>query len=265
MCIELKTTVKRQLSSVSDYSYHADIFDDEDDEDIQPPQRFPVSATIPNLIVDDKYLYTAEYRDGWNLDEKGPKNIVKGFSNLKIKLGYNLIGYRYIGTHKGYGVVWGIPNNIELHELDEFKRLDDSSLSSYKPTEVLDDYMLCIEGDKSPFSYLQAAILKHELGEYGASGYAVNWRRDSILPWSKEKLNNINEESYQWDMLEEEPEIIEPHFYFNYNNEPVVVFYTINDIHTITFNEYKHIFNKENYTLKVERKLLGTAGCGIIF
>ena len=36
------------------------------------------------------------------------------------------------------------------------------------------------------------------------------------------------------------------------NYDLVVMFYTINDIGTVTFNEYKHIFNKWNYTMNVE-------------
>ncbi len=125
--------------------------------------------------------------------------------------------------------------------------------------------MLVIEGDKSPFSYLQAAILNHELDEYGANWHGISWSRDFILPWSDEMTNNLGKNAYQWDMEEEEPKIIEPHFYFNEEEEPEVVFYTINDIGTVTFNEYKHTFSKENYTMKVERKILGTAGRGIIF
>lgn len=263
---KLKPTVIRPSSRVSDYAVHADIFESEiENQIIQQPQRFPVWATKHNLIVEDEDCDGTEWQEGWNLDEKGPEKIVKGFSNVKVKSDFKLIGYRYIEGGNGNGFVWAIPKSIISPKVNECEALEEYFLCPPKPRVALENYMLVIEGDKSPFSYLQAAILNHELGEYGATWHGVSWGGDSILPWSEEIIKKLGENTYQWDMKEEEPEIIEPHFYFNEEEEPVVVFYTINDIGIVTFNEYKHIFNKENYTMKVERKILGTAGWGIVF
>jgi len=228
-------------------------------------QLFHVLATRPNLIVIDKEFDDVEWQQGWNLDEGNPKKIVMGFSNIKVKSDYKLIGYRCIRGGNGNGVVWAIPKSIRSPKVDECEMLNEYFLCPPRPRESLQDFMLAVEGDKSPLSYLQAAILKHELGEYGAAWHGVNWGQDSILPWSKEKINNFGKNKYEWVMEEEEPEIIDPHFYFNNIGDPVVVFYTINNIATVTLNEYKHIFNKQNYTMNVERKILGTAGGGILF
>lgn len=259
-------TVIMPSSKGSDYEVHADIFESElENQIIQRPQRFPVWATKHNLIVEDEECHGIEWQQGWNLDEKGPEKIVKGFSNVKVKSDYKLIGYRYIEGGNGNGVVWAIPKSIKAPKVNECETLKEYLLSPPKPREALENYMLVIEGDKSPFSYLQAAILNHELGEYGANWHGMSWSCDIILPLSDEIIKNLGKNAYKWDMEEEEPKIIEPHFYFNEEEEPEVVFYTINDIGIVTFNEYKHIFSKENYTMKVERKILGTAGRGIVF
>ncbi|PEJ34210.1 hypothetical protein CN689_08690 [Peribacillus butanolivorans] len=68
--------------------------------------------------------------------------------------------------------------------------------------------------------------------------------RDVILP--------MEEESYEydtnngWEMIEKEPDIKEPHFYYSSEGNPVIVFYTINDIGTVTWNRYVHVFIKMN-------------------
>lgn len=127
--------------------------------------------------------------------------------------------------------------------------------------------MQVIEGDKTPLSYLQAAIVYHELHEFGANWHGTSWGRDVILPVQDES----GDESYenysndQWEMIEKEPDIKEPHFYYSREGYPVIVFHTINDIGTVTWNRYVHVFNKDDYTLKVEQTCIATGGAGIIF
>lgn len=41
--------------------------------------------------------------------------------------------------------------------------------------------MEAIEGDKSPLSYLQAAICFHELKEFGVMWHGVSWGFNNIL------------------------------------------------------------------------------------
>lgn len=86
------------------------------------------------------------------------------------------------------------------------------------------------------------------------------WGRDVILP-----LTNDSKLNYEWEMLEDEPDIIEPHYYHGVEGNPIIVFHTINDIGTVTLNRYEHVFSKEDYTLEVKRTCIATAGWGIIF
>ncbi|MDF0728928.1 hypothetical protein PY093_20150 [Cytobacillus sp. S13-E01] len=225
-------------------------------------QRFSIHATKPNLIVEMNELEGIdEHGFGWSRSLGNPENIVIGFSQLGIKDGYKLRAYQYIEGGNGNGIVWAIPSIEELPDPRECNRLEDYFLSPPKPEFALDDFMEVIEGDRSPLSYLQATIAYHELHEYGAMWHGVSWGRDEILPVEKEREIS----SYEWEMEEEEPKIIEPHFYINNNGNPVVILYTINDIGTVTLNRYEHVFNKDNYTLCVNTKCIATAGAGIIF
>jgi hypothetical protein len=227
-------------------------------------QRFSIYATKQNLIVSMNELKVIDEQGfGWSKSTGNPENIVKGFSQLRIKEDYKLKAYQYTEGGNGNGIVWAIPYEEELTDIRECTRLEEYFLSPPKPDFALEDFMEAIIGDKSPLSYLQASVVYHELHEYGAMWHGVSWGRDVILPVDDNM--DISSYHYEWEMMGEYPEFIEPHFYYNEEGNPVVVFYTINDIGTITLNRYEHTFSKEDYTLNVNKTCIATAGGGIIF
>jgi hypothetical protein len=229
-------------------------------------QRFSIHATKPNLIVEKFGLDVIDDRGfGWIKSSGNPENIVKGFSHLSIKNGYKLRAYQYIEGGNGNGVVWAIPSEEELPEPKECNRLEDYFLSPPKPDFALNDFMEVMEGDNSPLSYLQATIAYHELHEYGAMWHGISWGRDVILPVDEDIETRSYQYRWEFEEGEVEPEIVEPQFYHNEEGNPVIIFYTINDIGTVTLNRYEHIFNKENYTLSVNKTCIATAGAGIVF
>jgi hypothetical protein len=78
-------------------------------------------------------------------------------------------------------------------------------LSPPKPDCAFDDFMEAIEGDKSPLSYLQAAICLHELNEFGAMWHGISWGQDRILPLD-------DDEYFESSSIKEYLETIEPWF-----------------------------------------------------
>lgn len=224
-------------------------------------QRFTIHATEPNLIYDLKSVEVFDDNtDGWHRTSVNPEFIVRGFSQLSIKNSYTLRAYQYLEGGNGNGIVWAIPEDKILPDPYECIPLKEHFLDAPKPSFALDDFMEVINGDNTPLSYLQASIVYHELHELGAVWHGVSWGRDVILP-----LANDSELNYEWEMLEDEPDIIEPHFYYGIEGNPVIVFYTINDIGTVTLSRYEHVFSKKDYTLEVKRTCIATAGVGIIF
>lgn len=223
---------------------------------------FTRNAAKRNLIPSYKKSLFKFEDSPWRLDLAGPKFELESYSNIFIKEGYKLIGYLILGSSGSNGYVYAIPKDSNAPSPNECRTQEDKFLNPPRPENTLPEFMMSIDGDRSPFSYLQAAILYHELCEYGASWHGVSWGRDVILPIDP----NFKEmDNYKWDMYEEEPKIINPHFYYDENNAPTIVFYTINDIGIISLNEYKHIFDLEDYSLKVTRRCIGEAGMGIIF
>lgn len=231
-------------------------------------QRFPQYATKPNLIIEsgpvEMYDIEARYRNGWHKSSNNPESIVKSFSHLGMKEGYKLRAYQYTSGGNGNGVVWALPKDKELPDPSECEYLD-SFLSSPRPTFALPDFMEAIEGDRTPLSYLQASIVFHKLHEFGAMWHGVSWGRDVILPVKEDMVILSNQYEWVFEDGESEPEIVHPHFYYNEEGNAVVVFYTVNDIGTVTLNRYEHIFNKDNYILSDKRTIIATAGGGIIF
>lgn len=219
---------------------------------------------MPNII--SKYTHDKiEFGNSpWILDLSGPQSILESYSNIFIKGEYKLIGYVFSSTYGSDGYVYAVPKDFigQVQAPDASTTQDGILLNLPKPMNSLDDFMMAIEGDKTPLSYLQAAVLYHELCEYGASWHSISWGRDIILP-IEGNLDGIS--NYEWDMFKEEPDIINPHFYYDENNVPVVVFYTINDIGTVSLKEYIHTFEKNSYTLKVAVNYIAEAGMGIIF
>jgi len=224
-------------------------------------KRFTIHATKPNLITDSKSVEVIDdHIGGWHRTSADPESIVMGFSNLAIKKGYKLRAYQYYDSGNGNGLVWAIPANEELPNPIDCDNLQNHFLNAPKPSNALSDFMEAIDGDKTPLSYLQASMAYHELHEFGAVWHGVSWGRDVILPFPNDSTLN-----YEWEMNENEPDVIEPYFYYGSEGNPVIVFHTINDIGTVTMNRYIHVFNKDDYTLQAERTCIATAGAGIIF
>jgi hypothetical protein len=227
-------------------------------------QRFPVNATKPNLLIDPKPVEDSNELDyGWSKSPANPESIVRGFSHLRIKNGFKLRAYQYTDGTNGNRVMWAIPVDKDLPDPEECEHSDDHFLSGPKPSFALDDFMQAIEGDKTPLSYLQASVLFHELKEFGARWHGTSWGRDVILPLNEGQKAHFD--YCEWEMLKDEPEIIEPHFYYSCEGNPIAVFHTINDIGTVTLNRYVHTFNKDDYTMQVQLTCIATAGGGIIF
>ncbi|MCI1589780.1 hypothetical protein [Heyndrickxia oleronia] len=224
-------------------------------------QRFTIHATKPNLIAESASVEVIDdYIDGWYRTSANPESLVMGFSHLSIKKGYKLRAYQYCDSGNGNGIVWAIPEDKKLPNPIECERSKEHFLDAPKPSFALNDFMEVIDGDKTPLSYLQASIVYHELHEFGAIWHGVSWGRDVILP-----TPNNSKSNYDWEMIEDEPDVIEPHFYYGSEGNPVIVFHTVNDIGTVTLNRYQHVFGKEDYTLEVKRTCIATAGGGIIF
>jgi hypothetical protein len=242
---------------------------------------FSSSAAKPNIVIQPPAKRDhKESHSGWSISINNPEDIIHQFSQLKMKKEFKLSAYQYQdGFGNGNGVVWAIPHDREL------KSMDDNSELPLKPAFAEDDFMVAIEGDQSPLSYLQAAIVWHELHEFGAMWHGCSWSEDQILPITDDfqddvlalydqepdgnPLDEVSIEDYlfflhPWTKLKQIPEILHPHFYYK-NNHPIIVFYTINDIGYYKLRRFTHTFAQSGYVQNVEVEELGIGDAGKIF
>ncbi|SIS48105.1 hypothetical protein SAMN05421687_105217 [Salimicrobium flavidum] len=220
--------------------------------------EFTVAACYPNLYIRSRT--SPLENEGWWLSREDPGALVRSFSLLKLKEGYKLGGYLFKEGGHGNGIVWAFPEEEQAPEAEACERMkaEDHSLRPPRPHQALSDFMQVIDGDGCPLSYLQAAVLFHELHEFGAIGQGVSWSEDVF--YSPEEM----EVDYDWEMLREYPKRTTPCFFYNHRGRPVVRFYTIIRIGEVTWNEYLHTFRKGSYELKVEKDYIATGGPGII-
>lgn len=196
------------------------------------------------------------------LDTSRAENILAGYSNIWLNPDYKFITYLTSSGSGGSGSTYAIPKDSDPLDFIEIKVEDDQEYIRHRPRMALDSFTLAIEGDRSPLSYLQAAIAYQEINEYGAQWHSISWGRDIILPISGE---DENMENYRWNMLAEEPETFQPHFYYDEKDNPTIIFYTINDIVDIDLKEYVYTFDEGNYRGKIKINVIAEAGMGIIF
>ncbi|MBA2176037.1 hypothetical protein H0266_14160 [Halobacillus locisalis] len=226
-------------------------------------QRFTAHAAEMNLMVEADREELEEFeKGGWQISRHNPEHIVRAFSQLRIKDGFKLRGYQFTEGGNGNGIVWALKDDQELPPPEQCPRLEDEFLNPPKPDEAFDDFMVAVEGDRSPLSYLQAAICSHELYEFGAMWHGISWGREQVMGRPDDDFDT---EMHDWEMEQDQPDIIEPYFYYNRSGHPVVVYHTTNDIGVITWNRYVHTFSKDDYTAHVDKTVIATAGAGIIF
>lgn len=234
----------------------------------KPSVIFTSSATKPNIYHktethdQDEASEEISSEFEWAISRRNPEDIVNGFSQLRIKESYKLRGYEYIEGGNGNGIVWAIPSDKELPPVQECEYLDDRLNAPPKPSIALGNFMEAIDGDQTPFSYLQAAICYHELGDFAARGYGLSWRYNRILPieaFDYQKYDSVKEylESIgNWKQLTEIPKELNPQIYY-IKGCPTIVFYSINHRGETTLKRYTHTFNCGGYVQEVAIKIIG--------
>lgn len=232
---------------------------------------FTASAVRPNIYIEDNGTTFDDFLEsGWSIAKDNPENIIKGFSQLHIKREYKLVGYQYSSGGNGNGIVWAIPSNQVQPSVHFCEETQEGFLKPPKPKSAIEDFMKAIDGDRSPLSYLQAAICYHDLHEYGAMWHGVSWGEDQILPIDdSDYIESGNVKDYlesieSWVELKEIPDILSPHFFYE-NGHPIIIFYTMNPIGTMKLNRYIHTFNNGDYTQVVTQEVIGEGSRGIIF
>ncbi|WP_203289927.1 hypothetical protein [Metabacillus sp. cB07] len=227
--------------------------------------EFTSSAVKPNLYCGYE-MDLHEPINGWSVSSQNPERIVKSFSGLAIQKGYKLRAYSYKAEGQSSSAVYAIPQDKELTMPANIIEKGEIPI----PQCQSDHFMFAVDGDRTPLSYLQAAVVYHELGEFGISRQTSYWSADDILPLNEklyEQADSVVDYLYtlgDWNEFKTIPPTLRPIFYYE-NDHPTVVFYTKNDVGMIKLSRYTHTFEKDSYKQKVHCEELAFAGIGILF
>lgn len=196
------------------------------------------------------------------LNQFEAERMLAGYSNIWLRDDYKLITFLISGRSGGYGSTFVLPRDRDPLDFIEVQDKNNPENTFYRFKDALDSFILAVEGDKSPLSYLQAALAYQDIREYGSQWHYVRWARDILLPTS---IESEELEKYRWNMLEKEPESFLPHFYYDEKDNPTIVFYTINDIVDVEIREYICTFPEDNYRPQIKITPIAEAGMGVIF
>ena len=207
---------------------------------------FPIKR-VSNLRrrAEEACEVSKEGPQGWSKSELDPMKLLEAFPALRIKKGYVLRAYQFRAGSDGNGLVWAMPEDAPFPEPGECPAVKDEVQKSPRPPGALDDVMEVIEGDGSPWSYLCASILAHEVGEFGAIWHGCTWSTHVILggdPWDfpedfarREPHEGPYGDAHAWQWLEAKPDEWKPAV--SVDEESV----------TVTFHTYSGLVNQAIY------------------
>lgn len=128
------------------------------------------------LSPDDPY----EAR-GWHKSPQDPMRLLDAFPTLHIKPGFVLRAYQFWESSGANGVVYAMPVDSPFPEpaecCEDVRHLGPSP----RPEGVLPDVMEAVQGDDSPWSYVEAAVFREEIHEFGAYWHGCSWGVHDII------------------------------------------------------------------------------------
>jgi len=117
-------------------------------------------------------------KKGWQKSPVSPMEIVRLFSKLRIKEGFELIAYIFRSDIGGNGAVWAVPEGC-FPDVDECEKLHDA-FGTPKPGCAISPFSV-VEIDGTPESYIQKSIFVREILEFGAFWHGLSWSLHEII------------------------------------------------------------------------------------
>lgn len=105
--------------------------------------------------------------DGWFASTYDANDLISVFDTLLLKPGFALRAYEFRQDLGGDGIIWAVPADASKPPPDRDSGLFGGLSHPPKPLGAV-PLMLAIEGDRSPWSFLSASILRREAAEFGA-------------------------------------------------------------------------------------------------
>ena len=209
--------------------------------------------------------------DGWSKSVADPAAVVAVFPPLHVRPGYVLRAYQFRSGGNGNGFVWAMPADSPFPAPDDCPRLTDQFLNPPKPESALNDYMGCISGDETPWSYICASVLKRELGEFGALWHGCSWGTHTILgrdPFGSRPSPELPESVAaleEWLWSEPCPDQWRPRVMHDESGTVMVRFLTYSALGEQRIVRHEDTYGAGSYRCESQDKVLATAPGGFVF
>ena len=208
-------------------------------------------------------------KNGWSRHCLDPLPVEKCLKHLRLKQGIVLRAYLFTFGGNGRGFVFALPVDAPFphpeYEADFFR---DAMLlvNTPSPPDSLPSPMHAFEGDGSPASYMEAAILGRELTELGALWHGVSWGVRDLM--DVDPVNFYGKSVFgpgEWEWESQNPIDWRPHVEMT-RTACVVRFYTYGELGCRSI--YRHIdtFVEGSYApIDVQEERIANAPGGFMF
>ena len=211
---------------------------------------FTASATKPNIVIEVPELIEQDLLTIGHTSDVQPKFIVARYSQLRMKKDWELTGSSFND---------GVGGNGSVTAFSVMGEEDDPNP------------MKAIEGDGSPLSYIQAAMLYRDFDEYGRFWHSTQWAVETVLDDDLAEENNLfidpDEMEYDpsmWTFITQVPTSYNPVYEENADTI-VITYYSINPVMTETLYFNTHSFKKGSFVQELRVEEIATGQGGIIF
>lgn len=118
---------------------------------------------------------------GWRLSAIDPGAVFRRLPGLQLQPHYRLVGYLWRDDCGSQSQIWAVPiDRTSTTELEAAILRPDAVLPPH-PIAALPDWRLAIDGDRSPGSFLIAALLWREMQAWGTTGAYCNWSQHRLI------------------------------------------------------------------------------------
>jgi hypothetical protein len=118
---------------------------------------------------------------GWSKSPVDPTRLLEGFEALRLRKGYTLHAYQFREGGNAAGYIWAMPADKPFPEPKHCEVKGRGILEPPRPAFALDNHMMVIDGDRTPWSYVQASIFHREALQLGAMWHGLDWSTYKII------------------------------------------------------------------------------------
>ena len=179
------------------------------------------------------------------------------FKTLKMREGYVLRAYVFRAQSGGNGVIWAMPEDFKFPEPNACNEKVEGFIDYPKPPGAQDDLMVAVEGDGSPWSYLQASLFGREAFEFGAWWHGCSWSNEEIIE------ADLGLDSREWKWRGQRPTTWEPMVEIA-KRSVRVRFFTYNRLIRESIIRHEDTFNVGRYSFKAKTVTIATGPGGTI-